>query len=126
MHGKPCGTELTQEHIAVFTKGGFAIPADYLVVLYSKIHFRSTGRIVKTKRKLHKGLLRNNSGIVFCDQAGMTCYEELLLVVLCENHDAYAIVLPFIPTGEILSNDSVIDCSIDQHITKAKSAVHLT
>ena len=72
---------------------------------------------MKTKRKLHKGLC-NNSGIVFCDQAGMTCYGELLLVVLCENHDAYAIVLPFIPTGEILSNDSVTDCSIDQHITK--------
>ena len=73
---------------------------------------------MRTKRKLHKGLLRNNSGIVFCDQAGMTCCGELLLVVLCENHDAYAIVLPFIPTGEILNNDSVIDCSIDQHITK--------
>ena len=118
VHGKPCGTQLTQEHIAVFINEGFTIPADDAVVLYSKVHFRSTGRIAKSKRTFRTGL-RNNSGIVFCDQAGRICYGELLLVVLftCVNH-AYAIVLPYIPTGEMLSNDRITDCIIDQHIMK--------
>ena len=65
------------EHIAVFTKEGFSIPANDLMVLYSKIHFRSTGRIAKSKRKLRAGL-SNNLGIVFCAQAVIICYGELL------------------------------------------------
>ena len=86
VHGKPCGTQLTQEHIAVFTNEGFTIPADDAVVLYSKVHFRSTGRIAKSKRTFRTGL-RNNSGIVFCDQAGRMLWRAIIgcTIYMCES-----------------------------------------
>ena len=110
-HGKPTPTVLTEEDLALFAKQCISIPSHHTVTVVSKIHLITPNRVI-TATPASRGFLRDNSGIVYVDNAGTICYGQLQKLLLFDSacngqQHAFAAVVPFRPTLQKLCKDAV-------------------
>lgn len=120
-HGTSHPTVLTEEDLELFTEASITVPTHDTVSMISRIYLKTHNRVI-TSKPASRGFLRDNSGIVYLNNAGTMCYGRLQKVLLFESasyqsRHAFAVVTCFIPTVQKLCKDSVTDCRLDDHIT---------
>lgn len=120
-HGKPHAAVLTEEHLQLFAEASISVPTHHSVAMYSKIHLIAINRIIIAK-PASRSSLRDNSGVVYVDGTGKTCYGQLQTLLLFENDQqqqqqhAFAVILRFLPASRKLCQDSLTNAMIDDHI----------
>ena len=114
LHGKPQSYTLVQKDLDLFHTADIAVPQCRSVILYKKIHLVILNRIIKVFPR--KRTMRDNSGVVFKNSAGIYCYGRLQKVLCLDYMQKYAIVQKFSPSTKILCEDSLTNAKLNDHI----------